>query len=169
MMRRCSVRVRRSQESHRVKKLVLPFVVLSLVAFGACHGREGAISPSAQFNDAPIILISIDTLRSDRLSVYGATRVTTPYFDQLAKESLVFEHAYSQCPLTLPSHLSILSGLLPQDHEVRDNIGFRFDAVKHPTLPTLLKERGYATGAAVSAYVLRRSTGIAVGFDEYDD
>src|SRR5262249_46172632 len=71
-------------------------------------------------------------------------------------------------PLTLPSHASLLSGLLPTRHGVRDNIGYALGA-EVPTLATRFKAAGYATGAAVSAYVLRRQTGIANGFDFFDD
>lgn len=117
---------------------------------------------------APIILVSIDTLRSDRLPVYGYKKVQTPALDAFAKDAIVFEKAYSHYPLTLPSHVSILTGQLPPDHKVRDNAGYPFEAAKHPYLPRLLKQAGYETGAAVSAFVLRSQTGLAEGFDSYD-
>lgn len=115
-----------------------------------------------------ILLISIDTLRSDRLPAYGFTGVETPAIDAFAKDSIVFDHAYSHMPLTLPSHLTMLTGLLPGEHGVRDNTGYRFDATKHPFLPILLKKSGYATGAVVSSFVLRNETGIDAGWDHYD-
>ncbi|HEY6065824.1 MAG TPA: sulfatase-like hydrolase/transferase, partial [Thermoanaerobaculia bacterium] len=86
----------------------------------------------------------------------------------LAHDSLVFENAYCQVPLTLPSHTTILTGLLPPAHGVRDNGGFRL-APSHTTLATMLKASGYATGAAVSTFALRRDRGLAAGFDLYDD
>ncbi|HZI63868.1 MAG TPA: sulfatase-like hydrolase/transferase, partial [Thermoanaerobaculia bacterium] len=76
---------------------------------------------------------------------------------------------YAHVPLTLPSHASILTGLLPYEHGVRDNMGYKLDASKVPYLPTLLKGRGYATGAAVSSYVLRGATGLERDFDFYED
>ena len=82
---------------------------------------------------------------------------------------MLFANAYSHCPLTLPSHVSLLTGLLPPAHGVRNNLGYRLDAASHPTLPTLLKQAGYATGAAVSAWVLRPETGLGAGFDSYRD
>lgn len=115
-----------------------------------------------------LVLISIDTLRSDRLPVYGYAQGATPAIDALAADSILFEHAYAHVPLTLPSHASIFTGLLPGENGVRDNTGYRLDAKAHPTVAALLRARGYATGAAVSTYVLRPETGIAAGFDSYE-
>ncbi len=114
-----------------------------------------------------VILISIDTLRADHLPIYGYTKGQTPAIDQLAKESVVFDRAYSHAPQTLPAHTSILTGLLPFEHGVRDNLGFTLSADK-PTLAERFKQTGYRTGGFVSAYVLRPETGISHGFDTYD-
>ncbi len=122
----------------------------------------------ARFPSAPVILISVDTLRSDRLSAYGYTGLRTPAFDGLAADAVLFERSYSHYPLTLPSHTSILTGLLPPDHGVRDNRGFELGA-ERTSLAETLGEAGYATGGFVSSMVLRKSTGIAQGFDVYDD
>jgi choline-sulfatase len=132
----------------------------------ACRGGSGAaIGP---FRLAPIVLISIDTLRSDHLPAYGYRRVETPAIDALRRDAILFQRAYSHVPLTLPSHCSILSGRLPGDHGVRDNAGYHFDAAASRSLPVVLKQAGYATGGAVSAYVLRGETGISRGFDFWD-
>jgi arylsulfatase A-like enzyme/Tfp pilus assembly protein PilF len=117
----------------------------------------------------PIVLISVDTLRSDRLPAYGYGGVETPAIDQLRRDGVLFERAYTNVPLTLPAHTSLLTGLLPPDHGVRDNLGYTVDAAKTPLLQQALKEAGYDTGAAVSAYALRRTTKIGTGFDLYDD
>ncbi|HET9184715.1 MAG TPA: sulfatase-like hydrolase/transferase [Solirubrobacterales bacterium] len=114
-------------------------------------------------------MISIDTLRSDHLPAYGYQGVETPAIDALRQDAILFERAYSHTPLTLPSHVSLLTGQLPTRHGVRDNIGYDFDAAAHPYLPKLLREAGYATGGAVSAYVLRGATGLGTGFDFYED
>lgn len=119
-------------------------------------------------NTTPVFIISIDTLRSDHLPAYGYTHVATPAIDQLRADSVLFQHAYSHVPLTLPSHATILTGRLPAENGLRDNIGFRLSP-QIETLPALLHRNGYVTGAAVSAYVLRKETGIARGFDFYDD
>jgi len=116
-----------------------------------------------------VVLVSIDTLRADHLPAWGHTGVKTPAIDALRLDSILFENAYAHVPLTLPSHASVFTGLLPYAHGVRDNLGYRLDARAHPTLAALLRAQGYATGGAVSAYVLRTSTGIAEGFDFYDD
>src|SRR5204862_1773713 len=81
---------------------------------------------------------------------------------------IVFDDVYSQCPLTLPSHVSLLTGLLPPHHGVRDNIGYSVRPDQE-TLASRLKGSGYATGGAISAYVLRHQTGIHRGFDFFDD
>jgi len=117
----------------------------------------------------PVVLISIDTLRADHLPAYGYSGVATPAIDALRKDAVLFSDASSPCPLTLPAHASILTGLLPPAHGVRNNLGYALDAAAHPTIARWLKARGYATGAAVSAYVLAGKTGLADSFDVYDD
>lgn len=117
----------------------------------------------------PIVVVSIDTLRADRLPAYGYRAVDTPAIDALRRDAILFERAYSNIPLTLPSHASLLSGMLPGSHGVRDNMGYTVDPAKVPMLQGLLRERSYATGAFVSAYVLRGTTGISAGFDVYED
>jgi arylsulfatase A-like enzyme/predicted Zn-dependent protease len=115
----------------------------------------------------PIVLISIDTLRADHLPAYGYRKVKTPAIDALAADGVVFERAYSHAPQTLPAHVALLSGQLPFQNGVRDNVGF---AVKpgERMLPQMLRERGFTTGGVVSAYVLRKETGIGQGFDFFD-
>ena len=115
----------------------------------------------------PIILISVDTLRADHLPVYGYKNVRTPAIDALAADGAVFERAYSHAPQTLPAHAAILSGLLPFETGVRDNVGFAVKSGER-LLPQMLRERGFTTGGIVSAYVLRKETGIGQGFDFFD-
>jgi arylsulfatase A-like enzyme/Tfp pilus assembly protein PilF len=115
-----------------------------------------------------VVLISVDTLRSDHVSAYGSRVVQTPNIDRLAHDGVLFEHAYSNVPLTLPSHTTIMTGLLPPEHGVRDNAGSRLSP-SIPTIASLLRARGFATGAAVSAWILRRDTNLSSGFDFYDD
>jgi hypothetical protein len=137
---------------------LLPAIALLLLA--ACAKKQAP---------PPIILISIDTLRADHLSIYGYRVAKTPNIDALAGDGIVYRNVWANCPLTLPSHLSILTGLLPPEHGVRDNSGYRFDGNAHSTLASLFRGRGYRTGAAVSAYVLRGTTGVSSGFEQYDD
>jgi arylsulfatase A-like enzyme len=132
-------------------------------------GCQRAPAPGdLRFPRAPVVLISIDTLRADRLPAYGYAQVETPHLERLRRDAVVFENAYTHVPLTLPAHASLFTGQLPPEHQVRDNLGYTVDA-KTPLMASLLKAHGYTTGAAVSAYVLRSATGIARGFDFYDD
>lgn len=145
------------------------FFTLLFAALAADCGR-GSRNPRAgeTFPRAPVVLISIDTLRSDHLPFYGYTDVETPALSALRKDSVLFEKAYSHAPLTLPSHASILTGRVPADHGVHDNLGYHVRK-SVPTLAELLKKAGYATGGAVSCFVLKGVSGIARGFDFYDD
>jgi arylsulfatase A-like enzyme/Flp pilus assembly protein TadD len=140
-------------------------VAVLVLLLAACRGEE-RIAPAER---PPVILISIDTLRSDRLPVYGYTHGSTPNLDAFRRDAILHQHAYSHCPLTLPSHTSIFTGLLPTEHGVRNNLGYRFEPERHSTLARVLRGHGYRTGAAVSSYVLRAQTGIADGFESYDD
>jgi arylsulfatase A-like enzyme/Tfp pilus assembly protein PilF len=146
-------------------RLVQSLIVLLMLPLLAACGKRSIGAPS---RTTPVILISIDTLRSDHLPAYGYKGVDTPNIDALRADSILYERAYSHVPMTLPSHVTILTGMLPADTGIRDNMGNRFSE-SIPTLPDLLKKNGYATGAAVSAFVLRRDTGFARGFDFFDD
>jgi choline-sulfatase len=138
-------------------------LVLAALALAAACLRSGTA-----FRGARVFVICVDTLRADRLPAYGYRNVETPALDRLAGESIVFENALSHVPLTLPSHVSLFTGLLPFQHGVRDNLGYRLGKDRR-TLATMLKESGYETGAAVSAVVLDHGSGVAEGFDFYDD
>ena len=115
-----------------------------------------------------VILITIDTLRADRLGCYGYTRAQTPNIDAWAENGALFQNATATTPLTLPSHSSIMTGMYPVSHGVRDNAGFYLED-NWVTLAETLKGSGFSTGGFVSAFVLDRKWGIAQGFDEYFD
>ena len=135
--------------------------VLCLAATAAACGR------GASAHRGPVVLVSIDTLRADRLPAYGYSQGRTAALDAFAKDAVVFERAYSHAPQTLPSHASLFTGRLPFEHAVRDNLGFTL-APGAVTLATEFKRAGYRTAGFVSAYVLRADTGIAQGFDTFD-
>ena len=118
----------------------------------------------------PIILITIDTLRADHVPAYGYQHVSTPAIDTLARDGVVFERAYAHAVQTLPAHVALLTGRLPFDTGVRDD-DIVHGALKagERLLPQMLRDRGYATGGIVSSGLLRRETGIAQGFDFFDD
>ena len=151
------------------KTIIAVLCVLEAVAAAWLWVSRRPQSPSDASNDrGPIVLISIDTLRADRLPIYGSTRIRTPNIDRLAADGVIFDNAYAHSPQTLPSHTSMLSGQLPFEHGVRDNIGFTVRPNQR-FLQHLLKDAGYTTAAFVSSYVLRRQTGFHAGFDLYDD
>ena len=141
------------------------FAASLLVLAGAAGGCKKS---AAVFPRAPVVLISIDTLRADHLPAYGYQKVETPALDALARDGVVFENAVAQVPLTLPSHVTLFTGLNPFQHGVRDNSGYRLARDK-TTLAAFLRARGYATGGAVSAIVLDRGSGVAEGFDFWED
>lgn len=115
-----------------------------------------------------VLLITIDTLRADRLSCYGSQNVKTPHIDSLAEKGILFKRAFAHTSTTLPSHTSILTGMTPLYHGVHDNSNFiaREDLL---TLAEHLKKFGYATGAVVGAYPLDVRFGLNQGFDYYND
>ena len=115
-----------------------------------------------------VLLVTLDTVRADHIGAYGDKTAETPALDRLARESLRFDHAVSAVPLTLPSHATILSGLTPPHHGLRNNAAGRFPSDRE-TLATRLSAAGYATGAFVGSFVLDHRFGLARGFDVYDD
>src|SRR3954464_10459008 len=142
--------------------LILAAVGTGLAAAGGWRYARASAPVSG-----PIILVSIDTLRADHLPAYGYTKVKTPAIDALAADGVVFERAYSHAPQTLPAHAALLSGQLPFESGVRDNVGFTIKPGER-LLPQMLRERGFTTGGIVSAFVLRKATGISQGFDFFD-
>jgi len=114
------------------------------------------------------VLVTLDTVRADHLGAYGYAAAETPALDRLAREGLRFAQASAAVPLTLPSHSSLLSGLLPPHHGLRNNGAGAFPAGT-ATLATVLSGRGWRTGAFVGSFVLDRRFGLSRGFDVYDD
>jgi arylsulfatase A-like enzyme/Flp pilus assembly protein TadD len=125
-------------------------------------------SSSSEAPTTNVVLISVDTCRADRLSCYGYPAQTTPHIDALAREGVLFSKAVSPVPLTLPAHCSMLTGVAPPVHGVRNNIGYRL-ADSHVTLSESLGQMGYRTGAIIGAAVLDSETGVGQGFELYDD
>jgi arylsulfatase A-like enzyme/Tfp pilus assembly protein PilF len=117
-----------------------------------------------------LLLVSLDTVRADRLGCYHHTAAQTPNIDSLAASGLRFEHASTVVPLTLPAHASLMTGTFPGWHGVRDNGGFYLDD-DQLTLAEILRssDKAFRTGGFVGAFVLDRRWGIAQGFDRYVD
>jgi arylsulfatase A-like enzyme/Flp pilus assembly protein TadD len=132
-------------------------------------GCTRANEPPVQTRVVPrnLVLITIDTLRADRLGVYGYANARTPVIDGIARRGARFTRAYAPAPITLPSHASMMTGLHPPKHGARHN-GMRLDA-SVPTLAERLRAGGFATGAFIGAFPLDRRFGLTKGFDAYGD
>jgi arylsulfatase A-like enzyme/Tfp pilus assembly protein PilF len=135
-------------------------------ALAACDGA--ATRGAADGRIDRIVLVTIDTLRADRVGCYGAEGAETPALDTLAAEGVRFATAISPAPITLPSHATLLTGQDPPQHGVRNNGFFQLPA-DVPTLAEQLRAAGFATAAFVSAFVLDSRFGLDRGFDRYDD
>jgi arylsulfatase A-like enzyme/Flp pilus assembly protein TadD len=127
-----------------------------------------AASAAPAAPETNVLLITIDTLRADRLSCYDPRHAATPRIDELADRGVRFTRAFAHTPTTLPSHTSILLGTVPPHHGIHDNSSFivREESV---TMAEHLKSRGYATAAFVGAFPLDSRFGLDQGFDVYDD
>lgn len=131
----------------------------------ACMVSCGSDEPPAR----SLILVTVDTLRADHLSCYGYGRATSPRLDAFVERGTRFEYAFSTSPRTAPSHVSILTGLYPSFHPIgHENSRFQLGP-GFTTLAEACKSAGLATAAIVSNPVLSRRTGLAQGFDVYDD
>jgi len=139
----------------RGARLLLP---LALLASFSCRRQD--TRPN-------LILILVDTLRSDHLHAYGYSRETSPHLDALARRGVLFEQAISAAPWTLPSAMSLLTGRLPSSHRV-ENDGMKL-APGIPILAEVLKQSGYATSAVVSHIYVDSPFGFQRGFDRFYD
>lgn len=163
---RASLKTDRGDDNERSSVLAIVAAVVGLVAV-LCLAASPAVSATEQSGDGPnLLLITIDTLRADRIGVYGAENVDTPAIDRVAGQGVRFDQATTTAPLTLPAHASILTGQNPYRHGVRDNHNFRL-ADDILTLAEVLGGAGYDTGGFIGSWVLNADTGIAQGFDTY--
>jgi len=133
----------------------------------AWSARSGSAPAFDRRADQNVLLVTIDTLRADALGSYGGP-ARTPNLDALAARGTRFDFAHAHAVLTRPSHASILTGLYPYEHGVRDHSGYRMKPGT-PTVATMLKRSGFATGAFVGGVPLERRFGLDEGFDVYDD
>lgn len=140
-------------------------VALSALTLAVGLSSCRAAAPDATARN--LVLVTIDTLRADRVGSYGWARARTPVLDGLARRGALFERAYAAAPITLPSHATMLTGRYPPGHGVRDN-GMPMSA-SSPTLATSLSAHGFKTAAFVSAFPLDRQFGLNRGFDVYGD
>ncbi len=138
--------------------------ILLLILIAALFLSGANSEKRTQYN---MLLISVDTLRADALGCYGNPQ-KTPAMDSFAAHSVLFENTISQVPLTLPSHATILTGLFPPQHGIRNNEIFVLPE-KITTLAEIFQKNGYKTGAVVGSFALDSGFGIGQGFDQYDD
>jgi len=115
-----------------------------------------------------LLIITLDTMRADRIGAYGYPRANTPHLDDLAKNGIMFTDCYSPVPLTLPAHCSIFTGRYPIGHRVRDN-GTFFLNESEITMAEMMSEKGYDTYAVIASFVLLAKFGLNQGFSVYDD
>jgi arylsulfatase A-like enzyme/Flp pilus assembly protein TadD len=146
-------------EIRNARNLALALLLTLPLAWGCSRGEAG--KPN-------LLLVTVDTVRADHLGCYGDREAVTPALDRLAAEGIRFTAASSSVPLTLPSHATLLSGLLPPHHGLRNNGAGALPAGT-ATLATLLSGAGYRTGGFVGAFVLDRRFGLGQGFEVYDD
>ncbi|MCP5052199.1 MAG: sulfatase-like hydrolase/transferase, partial [bacterium] len=137
-------------------------VVLALTVFS---GGGGAIRLDENTN---LLVITLDTMRADRIGAYGYEEAQTPNLDRLAREGVLFENCYSPVPLTLPSHSTLFTGRYPVAHGVRGN-GIYLLPGAEVTLAEKMKANGYQTAGVISSFVLLSKFGLNQGFDFFDD
>lgn len=152
---------------NRWMKTTTTLVVAGLL-LTSCSRKPDTTAVSGKLSGQNLLLITLDTTRADRLGCYGYKPAATPTLDALAARGTLYENAFAQVPLTLPSHCSIMTGRYPREHGVRDNarnaLGTGF-----PTLASMAKEHGYQTAAFVASFVLDSRFGLDRGFDTYND
>lgn len=141
------------------------FAFLMICFFGLCPATTSSAAPKNPLN---VLLITVDTLRPDRLSCYGSHFLQTPAIDDLARRGALFRRAFAHNTVTLPSHANILLGATAAAHGVHDNSNFIVPG-EFLTLAEFLKQAGYATGAFIGAFPLDSRFGLTRGFDTYDD
>lgn len=142
-----------------MKRIYYSLIVALCITLVGCDDRSESIDN--------IVIITIDTWRHDASGFSGAGRVQTPALDRIAARGRVFDFAHAHAVVTLPSHASILTGLYPYEHGIRDNAGYRLG--EQPTLASMLAAEGWETAAFVSAFPLDRRFGLDHGFSTYDD
>lgn len=154
---------------HASLRVTLPGIAICLLAVACERSPAPADSDGAPFSVLPnLLLISIDTLRADRLSLYGYSRPTSPRLDQVAAESIVFDRFYYNGGGTLPSHMSLFTALHPATHGIGPESAKTLEP-ERLTLTEALRARGYATAAFTDGGWIAGKFGFAQGFDEYHE
>src|SRR4030042_4825126 len=148
--------------------MLMQRITLFMALLSLCLILLTSAYAASQGNKNNIIIITIDTLRTDFIGVTGERKIHTPTIDAIANEGVLFTHVFSPAPLTLPSHTSIFTGTYPPSHKVRNN-GQIFNNSTTPLLSSLLKHQRYHKYAVTGSYVLRSHFGLAKDFDYYSN
>jgi len=163
---------KREKRREYLKKYLLmaaPVLVILILLFLVFQPRwQARLNNKKKLKNLNVILITIDTLRWDYVSLYEGRKAYTPTLDRLAEEGVWFKNCIAQTPLTLPSHATILSGTYPLNHLVTDNSGLQVPDQLN-LISEILRNRGFVTAAFIGSYVLNRKTGMGQGFDHYAD
>lgn len=151
----------------RYRWLLIAIVLIAAGAFVALLRRPTTKMVALPPPSCNVLLITIDTLRPDRLSCYGSSN-KTPHLDEIAQHGIVFRNAFTAVPLTFPSHTSILTGQYPVHTGIHNN-GLELFKQPEQLVSDAFHKQGYKTGAVVSSFVLDRKFGLSEGFDSYQD
>jgi len=159
----------KENQKTKLKRFILLILVLVIIVLAllVTINKKSLVYDLKKAHEFNIMLITLDTTRADHLGCYGYKEAKTPNLDKLASEGIRFANAYCSVPLTLPSHTTILTGLEPVAHGVRNNGYYLSSNIK--TVTQVLKENGYKTAAFVSAFSVDSRFGLDRGFDIYDD
>ena len=147
---------------------IFRLILLFVLVFHGIIACKKTTHTGPKGNHSNVLLISVDTCRVDYLELYGSTKIKTPALSALAKDGIVFDDAVTSVPMTAPSHATLLTGLHPIQHGVRDNFNHILpeEAI---TLPEMFHNAGYSTAGISGAIMLSRQNGFSQGFDYFDD
>ncbi|UCE43083.1 MAG: sulfatase-like hydrolase/transferase [Candidatus Aminicenantes bacterium] len=151
-----------------VTRLLLSLIFFVLFLIGAGVYSTSRIRGEKKAEGMNLLVITLDTMRADRIGAYGYAKAKTPHLDGLTENGIMFANCYSPVPLTLPAHCSLFTGLYPLGHRVRDN-GTFFLSDAEFTLAEMMESKGYDTYAVVASFVLMAKFGLNQGFSIYDD
>jgi tetratricopeptide (TPR) repeat protein len=157
-----------------MKPWIAILAAVTLSTLGCGPKTDSVSTPRSVVRNAPdpskssILLVTLDTVRGDFLGSAGDPVTRTPHLDRISRQGIQYEHGYASCPLTLPSHTTMLTGLEPPQHGVLDNGTYRLPE-NIPTLAAALREMGFRTGAFISGFTLMSQFGLDRGFEVYND
>jgi arylsulfatase A-like enzyme/cytochrome c-type biogenesis protein CcmH/NrfG len=152
----------------KLKKIFFPAGLIIAAAWLVTMAAGFQKGKQIKAGSMNLLVITLDTMRADRIGAYGYARAKTPHLDGLAKKGIAFADCYSPVPLTLPAHCSLFTGRYPIGHRVRDN-GTFFLSDTEITLAEMMKSKGYDTCAVIASFVLMAKFGLNQGFSVYDD